>query len=148
MVCLSDDEYLNRPQLSQIDIQIEVLEDAPNGRLQVRIHLLIFQTCNVNTAHSRQIDLAVAVYNDASIEVDLPPCADEQFIARSYNIVCRDRNTIDGRKCAGHIIEEIASVYGKTLPGRAINNFLKFRLLFAHRLLLCRRIGKRKIEGF
>src|SRR4051812_35699664 len=148
MLCLSDHEDLNRPQLSQIDIQVEVLEDAPNGRLQVRIHLLVFQACNVNAADSRQIDLTVTVYDDASLEVDLPPCADEQFIPRPYNIVCRDRNTIDGRKRAWHIIEEIASVYGKTLAARAINKFLKFRLLFAHRLLLCRRIGERKIEGF
>src|SRR5690242_15873973 len=123
MLCLSNYEHLNRAELTKIDIQIEVLEDSSDGGLQVRIDLLILKPRYGYAANSWQINLAIAIDNNAGVEIDLSPGANQELVARTDYVVRRHRDAVHRRECAGHIFEEIASVNGKTLAGRAVHEF-------------------------
>src|SRR5690348_5816090 len=107
MLCLPNNKDLNRAKLAQVYVQIEVLEDASNGRFQIGIDLFVLQTGNSNAADARKINLAVAVHHDTRIEINLSPSPNEQLISGSDHIVCRNGNAIHGRKGAGNILEEI-----------------------------------------
>src|SRR4051794_4650303 len=110
MFRLANDEDLDRAQLSQVNVQIKVLEHASDRALKISVHLLIFQACDSHATDARQIDLAVAVDEDASIEIDLSPGANQEFIARSHDVIRRHGNTIDGRERTRHILEKIAAI--------------------------------------
>src|SRR5215813_1762588 len=112
MFGLSDYEHLNRTKLTQIDVQVEVLKNATDRRLQVRIYLLVLNTGDGHAANSWQVNLAITVDDNARVEIDLPPGSNQKFVAGSDNVIRRHRNAIDRSKCTGHVLKQIASING------------------------------------
>jgi hypothetical protein len=80
--CISQNKYLNRAKLPQGNIQLKVLKESANRRMQKSFDLLIAQAGYGQTAYLRQVYLPVPVHRYAGINVDFTPSPYQQLVSR------------------------------------------------------------------
>ena len=113
---LADDEDLDGSQLPEIHVEIEVAVDASNLRLQEVAQLGKLQSGHMDGAHLRQRDGAGAVHDEGATLVYLAPDLKPQLVARTNDVVRRDRDIVDRRKCRGRELNRPAPKMGSTRP--------------------------------
>src|SRR5271165_2137913 len=106
---------VNGPQLAHGHVEIKVLIDAADVRLQVIFDLRVLQSGDTHASDLRQKDVAVPVHPRMNVEINLTPCPDHELIAGTDNIIGRHRGTIHRSERRGHILEETGAVNGKWL---------------------------------
>src|ERR1017187_4164069 len=126
---LADDEDLDRAQLAEVHIEIEVAINATQLRLEKVTQLGKLQAGYMDCAHFRQRDGAGAVHHKGAALVYLAPDLKPQLIARANHVVRRYRNIVHWRKRRWWRIEEVGSEDRKRLPAA----FSHERLKLAHR---------------
>ena len=122
---LADDEDIDRAQLSHADVEIEVLIDASDVRLQKALQLVVAQSGNIQTADARNVDRAVAVDPGVDIQIDLPPGANQQLVSRADNVIGSDGSMVDRGKRRGRLFEQVRAVDRQRLAERGRDHLLK-----------------------
>src|SRR5215472_13749077 len=67
--CLTHYVDINRTQLAHRDIQIEVLINAADVRLEESLELIVAKPGNIQVAYLRDVDCAVAIYTAVHIQI-------------------------------------------------------------------------------
>src|SRR3954451_3486920 len=98
---LAGDKNADRMKLPQVHLDIEVLVNAANGVPHLLLQIAIRHSPDMNGPDMRHVDHAVAIDRHLCVEVHLAPDPDEQLIARTYNIVRRDRHLVHRRERTG-----------------------------------------------
>src|ERR1039458_4343809 len=103
--CLSQNEYLDRAELTHVDAQIEIAIDAADRRLEEILDLNELKAGYRLRADLRDVYSAGAIHNGGDVEVDLPPRANEKLIARPNHIVGSHGNAVGRGEGAGNLPE-------------------------------------------
>src|SRR5438067_7417078 len=100
----------------------------------VRGDVLVRHAGDGDGADARDVDHAVAVHHGAVVDVDLAPCANQEFIARADDVVRRDRDVLYRREGRRRGLEQVVAVERQRLAGRLRDEVLEVVAVYALRL--------------
>src|ERR1019366_6707820 len=123
--CLTYHEDVNRAQLAHSHVQIEILVNPPDMRLEKLLDLRVLQTGNIQVSNLGEENAAIAVDSGVDIQVNLSPRPNQYLVAGTDDVIRRDGNSIHGSKRCWHILKEAEAVDGKRLAQRRKDHPLK-----------------------
>ena len=70
---LTNNEHLQGAQLTQRNTELKIAEYPANPVFEVPLQILILDPRDIDDADLGKVDVTVAVYYDAQVDIDLPP---------------------------------------------------------------------------
>jgi hypothetical protein len=87
--------------------------------------LFVAKAGHIKRADFREIHLAISIDDDADVEIDRTPGADEELVARAEHVLCAHRDAVDGGEGGGHILKELAAEDREGLADGRFDQFYK-----------------------
>ena len=120
-------EHLDRPQLAEIDAQVEVAKVAAQLSVQVALQLRVFDVGHANRPNIRKRDVARAVHHKRALLIHLPRKLDAEFVSRSDDVIARNWNIVHRGKGGGNVVKQRSSKDRQLLSGGLLHQALELR---------------------
>ena len=124
----AQNKHLDGAKLAQGHIQVKILVERGNRRVQKALQLLEAQTGDSQGAHRGNKDLPISIHGHARIQIDLSPHMNEQLVARPNHVICWNRNPVKRRKGCGSFIEQLSAENLQRMASLVLSENLELRL--------------------